>query len=222
MVSTYTKNNQKEKRKKRGGAKAFLLSIFSDGAHMCPKATKKQKGNQIVLRLGDGAHLCLKTTKQKERKKKKRGVEAPPLLRLGDGAHLCPKEIKTKKRKKRGSSSFPFVETWPWCPKSNKKKRKKKGSWPLSKVGNGAHQNQNQNKKKTKKIKIGCLLLSSCFQTLRCSSSKLSILQALSSLNPNVKPFGDGVIAKGVWGVWVSRMKEVDGLVGGRVVGFRV
>ncbi len=94
---------------------------------MCPKATKKQKGNQIVLRLGDGAHLCLKTTKQKERKKKKRGVEAPPLLRLGDGAHLCPKEIKTKKRKKRGSSSFPFVETWPWCPKSNKKKRKKKG-----------------------------------------------------------------------------------------------
>jgi hypothetical protein len=30
------------------------------------------------------------------------------------------------------------------------------------------------------------------------------------------------MIAKGVWGRWVSRMKEVDGLVGGRVVGFRV
>jgi len=30
------------------------------------------------------------------------------------------------------------------------------------------------------------------------------------------------MIAKGVLGVWVSRMREVDGLVGGRVVGFRV
>jgi len=136
-----------------------------------------------VLRLGDGAHLCLKTTKQKERKKKKRGVEAPPLLRLGDGAHLCPKEIKTKKRKKRGSSSFPFVETWPRCPKSNQKKKKKKGSWPLLKVGNGAHQNQNQNKKKRKK-KIGCLLFK-----LMLSNSPLFKLQALhSSSSKLLKP----------------------------------
>jgi len=40
-------------------------------------------------------------------------------------------------------------------------------------------------------------------------------------LNPNVQPTGDGVIAKGVWGRWVSRMREIDGLVRGRVVGFR-
>jgi hypothetical protein len=28
--------------------------------------------------------------------------------------------------------------------------------------------------------------------------------------------------ARGVWGGYVGRMREVDGLVGGRVVGFKV
>jgi hypothetical protein len=41
-------------------------------------------------------------------------------------------------------------------------------------------------------------------------------------VNPSIQLTGDGVIAQGVWGGWVSRMKEVDGLVRGRAVGFRV
>jgi hypothetical protein len=68
------------------------------------------------------------------------------------------------------------------------------------------------------KIKIGCLPLGSCFQTFHSSSSKLSTLQALSALNPNAQLVGDGVIARRVWGRWVGRMREVDGLVGGREV----
>jgi hypothetical protein len=122
-------------------------------------------------------------TKHREKRKKKR--EPDFVLRFGDGAH-------------------PF-------PEATKQKERKKGSWPLSKVGDGTHQN--------KKNKIKCLPLSSCFQTLHSSTSKLFTLQALSSLNPNVQPASDGVIARGVWEGWVGRKKEVDGLVGGRVVG---
>jgi hypothetical protein len=55
-------------------------------------------------------------------------------------------------------------------------------------------------KKKKEKMKIRCLPLSSCFQTFHSSSSKLFTLQALSSLNPNAQPVGDGVTARGVWG----------------------
>jgi hypothetical protein len=50
---------------------------------------------------------------------------------------------------------------------------------------------------------------------------KLQALHSSSSLNPNIQPVGERVIARGVWGGWVNRMREVDGLVGGRVVGFR-
>jgi len=46
------------------------------------------------------------------------------LLRLGDGNHPFPKETKQKE---------------------------KKGSWPLSKVGNGTHQNQNRKEKEKRK-----------------------------------------------------------------------
>jgi len=53
--------------------------------------------------------------------------------------------------------------------------------------------------KKKIKIKIGCLSLNLCFQTLHSSSSKLNTLQALSSLNPNAQLASDGVTAKGVW-----------------------
>jgi hypothetical protein len=128
-----------------------------------------------------------------------------------------------KKEIKRGSF------TWWWCPptpKNNKTKRKKGElayveSWqwhpPNSKPKPKINKTKNKNKNK-----IGCLPLNSCFQTLHSSSSKLSTLQALSSLNPNVQPTNDGVIARGVWGGWVNKMREVDGLVRGRVVGFRV
>jgi hypothetical protein len=64
-------------------------------------------------------------------------------------------------------------------PKATKQKEKK-GSWLLSKVDYGTHRNE-----KKLKIKIRCLPLNSCFQTFCSSSSKLSTLQALSSLNPN-------------------------------------
>jgi len=43
--------------------------------------------------------------------------------------------------------------------------------------------------------------------------------QAPSCLNPNVQPVGDGVTTTGVWEGWVGRRREVDGLIGGRVVG---
>jgi hypothetical protein len=46
------------------------------------------------------------------------------LLRLGDGNHPFPEATKQKE---------------------------KKGSWPLSKVGNGAHQNQNRKEKEKRK-----------------------------------------------------------------------
>jgi hypothetical protein len=70
-----------------------------------------------------------------------------------------------------------------------------------------------------KEKKIGCLFLSLCFQTLSSSSSKLSTFQALSFLNPNAQLANDRVTPRGVWGGCVGRMKEVDGLVGRRLVG---
>jgi hypothetical protein len=75
------------------------------------------------------------------------------LSRLSDGAHLLPEETKQKQ---------------------------KKGSWPLSKVGNGTHQNQNQNKKEKIKenrvLTFKLVLPNSPFfklQALHFSSSKL-------------------------------------------------
>jgi hypothetical protein len=90
--------------------------------------------------------------------------------------------------------------------------------------------------KTKKKKKIGCLPLSSCFQALHSSSSlnpnaKLAgdgvIARGVwegwvgrtKEVNPNAQLASDGVIARGVWEAWVGRTREVDGLIGGRVVG---
>jgi hypothetical protein len=93
-----------------------------------------------------------------------------PLLRVDDGAHLHPEATKHKEKRKKkrelsrlGNGAHPL-------PKATKQKEKR--SWPLLKVGDGAHQNQNQNKKEKKK-KIGCLPLTLCFQTFHSSSFKL-------------------------------------------------
>jgi hypothetical protein len=93
------------------------------------------------------------------------------MSRHGDGAHLLLEATKQKEKKRELVS----VESWRWHPPKPKQKRKRKK-------------------------KIGCLPLSSCFQTLCSSSSKLSTLQALSSLNPNIQLAGDGVTIRGVWG----------------------
>jgi hypothetical protein len=44
---------------------------------------------------------------------------------------LCLGKKKTKNRKKRGSSSFPSIDTWPWCPISNKKNEKRGSLLPF-------------------------------------------------------------------------------------------
>jgi hypothetical protein len=67
---------------------------------------------------------------------------------------------------------------------------------------------QNTKKKKTKKRELDFLLRLIKFVL---PNSQLSILQALSSLNPNAQRAIDGVNARGVWGGWVGRRK------GGRV-----
>jgi hypothetical protein len=41
----------------------------------------------------------------------------------------------------------------PTCTHKQQNKKKKNGSWPMLKVGDGAHQNQNQNKKEKEKRK---------------------------------------------------------------------
>jgi hypothetical protein len=78
----------------------------------------KKNEKKRELRVDDETHLHPQATKHKEKRKKKRELEFLP--RLGDDTHLLPKTTKQKE---------------------------KRGSWPLSKVGNGAHQTQNQNKK---------------------------------------------------------------------------
>jgi len=70
----------------------------------------------------------------------------PLLLRVDDGAHLHPQATKHKEKRKKkrelsrlGDDAHPLLEAT--------KQKEKKGSWPLLKVGDGAHQNQNQNRK---------------------------------------------------------------------------
>jgi len=108
----------------------------------------------------------------------------------------------------------------PTYSQKKQNKKKKRGVGLYQKLVMAPTKTKTKRKKKKEK-KIGCLLLSLCFQTLHSSSSKLSTFQALSSLNPNAQLAGDGMTTKGVWGRWVGRMREVDGLAGGRVVGFR-
>ncbi len=76
--------------------------------------------------------------------------------RVGDGV--------AKATKKRGLSSPPPI------PRSNKTKRKK-GSWPLLKVGDGTHQNQNKKENRVLTFK------------LMLPNSPLLKLQALHSLS---------------------------------------
>ncbi len=74
------------------------------------------------------------------------------------------------------------------------------------KVGDGAHQNQNKKGKKNKALTFKLVLPN--FYSL---SSKLSTLQASSSLNPNAQLAGDEMTIKRMWGRWVGRRN------GGRV-----
>jgi hypothetical protein len=127
------------------------------------------------------------TCTQKQQNKRGGGkvAWAPALLKVDDGAHLHPQATKCREKKERKRGSLIFYRDLamaPTCSQNQQNKKKKKGSWPLSKVGNGAHQNQDQDRKNKQNKKIGCLTLSSCFQTLCSSSSNFSALQALSSL----------------------------------------
>jgi hypothetical protein len=76
------------------------LQKLSDGAHLCPKATKKKekkKGAQALplLRPNDGT---IGTQKQQniKTKNKKEGAQAPPMLKLHDGVHLHQKQQNKK------------------------------------------------------------------------------------------------------------------------------
>jgi len=115
---------------------------------------------------------------------KNKGSKVPLCQNLA-GHPLAPISNKTKRKK----WELAYVESWRWRPPKPKPKQKRK-----------------------RKKKISCLILNSCFQTLRSSSPKFSTLQALSSLIPNVQPAGDEVTIRGMWGGrWVGRRK------GGRV-----
>ncbi len=203
---TYTHKQQNTHKKKKGAWAPPLLRV-DNGAHLHPSS--------LFAKSWQWSPLAPTSNKTKGKKK---GVWVPPLLRLDDGVHLHPQTIKHKEKKKEfvflpklGDGAHPlleaikqkekkeelaFVESWERCPPKPKPKPKEKR-------------------------KIGCLPLSSCFQTFHSLSSKLSTLQILSSLNPNVQLVGDGVITGGIWGRWVGRLREVDGLVERRVVGFR-
>ncbi len=92
-----------------------------------------------MLKLGNGAHMHLQTTKQKKEKEgawffAKTWRWHPP----------APISSKTKRKK----WELAFVKSWQWRPLApiSSKEKEKNGSWPLSKVGNGAHQNQNRKK----------------------------------------------------------------------------
>jgi hypothetical protein len=95
-------------------------------------------------------------TKHKEQKKKKRELDFLP--RFGHGAHSLSEATKQKE---------------------------KKGSWPLSKVGNGAHQNQNQNKKRKKKKENRMITFKLMLPNF--SLLKLQALQSSSSELPKPK-----------------------------------
>jgi len=56
------------------------------------------------------------------------------------------------------------------------KQKEKRGSWPLSKIGDGPHQNQNQNRKENRVLTFKLVLSNSLllkFQAFHFSSSKL-------------------------------------------------
>jgi hypothetical protein len=134
----------------------------------------------------------------------------------------CSHKQQNTNKKERKKGSLTFCQDLVMAPTHSQKQQNKK-----KKGGVGLYRKlvmaptKTKTKRKRKK-KIGCLPLNWCVQTLHSSTSKLSTLQALSSLNPNVQLVGDGMITRGVSGGWVSRMREVDGLVRGRVVRFRV
>jgi hypothetical protein len=114
------------------------------------------------------------------------------------GVGLCQKLAMAptrshKQQRKRKKWELAFVKSWQWCPPKPKQKKIK-----------------NKNRVLTLKLVLP-----------NFSFLKLSTFQALSTLNPNTQLAGDGVTTRGVWEGWVGRMRGVDGLVGGRVVGRR-
>ncbi len=153
--------NNKTKRKKRE-----LGLLLCQKLAMEPTCTQKQlnkrKKEKKERKLGLPFYWKLTmeptyTHKQQNIRKKKKKRELDFLSRLGDGTHPLPEQ--QNKKKKRGASLSQKLAMVPTKTKTKSKTKSKK--------------------------KIGCLPLSSCFQTLYSSSSKLSTLQALSSINPN-------------------------------------
>jgi len=100
-----------------------------------PNCTQKQpikKGEPNCSKTWRWCPPAPRNNKIKTKKRKGGGESKLPLYGDLAMAPTCAHKKKPKKRKKRGSSSFPSTETWPWCPKSNKKRKEKGGASPLS------------------------------------------------------------------------------------------